>query len=139
MIASRVGSSRWTSSSHERHPGASMMRPMTERKNSRRAAALSGLAWNSFIRVIGMSAYRYGEQPLVKMRPPCSCTTGSRFTRVWGILSPSPHPEAHDGMDAMDAMDALDHEPVHRRTHPRGARLRQIRGEEGRRGAGVQR
>ena len=45
-----------------------MMRPMTERKNSRRAAALSGLAWNSFIRVIGISPYPYADRPLVKMR-----------------------------------------------------------------------
>src|SRR5437867_1174950 len=57
MIASRVGSSRWTSSSHERQPGASMMRAMTERRNSRSAAALSGVAWNSFIRVIAMSGW----------------------------------------------------------------------------------
>src|SRR6266480_3735805 len=112
MIASRVGSSRWTSSSHERHPGASMMRPMTERKNSRSAAALSGLAWNSFIRVIGMSVYQYGEQPLVKMR-------GRRALAQQGLASlecgafcrPSPQPEAHDAMDALDALDALDQEP----------------------------
>src|SRR5438132_10712504 len=57
MIARRVGSSRWTRSSHERQPGASMMRAMTERRNSRSAAALSGVAWNSFIRVIAMSGW----------------------------------------------------------------------------------
>src|SRR5439155_16103643 len=55
MIARRVGSSRWTSSSHERQPGASMMRAMTWRRKSRSAAAFSGVAWNSFIRVIVMS------------------------------------------------------------------------------------
>src|SRR5438876_10614071 len=58
MIARRVGSSRWTSSSHERQPGASMMRAMTERRNSRSAAALSGVAWNSFIRVIAIGLLR---------------------------------------------------------------------------------
>src|SRR5437879_12270386 len=55
MIARRVGSSCCTSSSHERQPGASMMRAMTERRKSRSAAAWSGLAWNSFMRVIAMT------------------------------------------------------------------------------------
>ena len=38
-----------------------MMRAMTERRKSHSAAALSGLAWNSFIRVIAMRTYGYDE------------------------------------------------------------------------------
>src|SRR5207245_6274762 len=63
MIARRVGSSCCDSSSHERHPGASRMRPMTERRNSRSAAASPGFAWNWLIRVMAKQRRLEEEEP----------------------------------------------------------------------------
>src|SRR5436309_1875317 len=73
MIARRVGSSCCTSSSHERQPGASMMRAMTERRKSRSAAVGYQMAGLKVIELLHpeprrSTTDRVGFEPTVPLR-----------------------------------------------------------------------